>query len=61
MAKFSPPKESPYVKPIAMVNPQITPQEIPFPTIVKEPDLPTSAKGKAQPQTSIVTRLPGCK
>ena len=61
MAKFSPPTESPYVKPIPNHEPQLKIETLPMPTIIKEPDLPTKAKGKAQPQASIITRLPGCK
>lgn len=61
MAQFSPPKESPYVKPIPNHEPQLKIAVLPMPTIIKEPDLPTKAKGKAQPQTSVVVHLPGCK
>ena len=61
MSKQSLPKGSPYVKPLPNKEPQLKIQPIPNPSIVQEPPVPTKAKGKAQKQAGIVTRLPGAK
>lgn len=61
MSKQSLPKGSPYVKPLPNKEPQLKIQPIANPSIVQEPKVPSKAKGKAQKQAGIVTRLPGAK